>query len=190
MITARKTYSMLGHSALWETARQCCEILEAADLPHAIVGGVAVCLHGYRRNTVDVDLLIRHEDADSIRRVLLDAEYRWNPQECEFRSPHNVQVKFLLAEAPAGRDSSVRLPQPSNEASVTTIENLPVVELARLIEMKIACGQGSVRRTHRDFADVIELIVSNGLRRDYARFLNKTVRKTFRQLVLSSRGKA
>ncbi len=38
------------------------------------------------------------------------------------------------------------------------IEGLPVLRLSRLIEIKIACGAENVRRMHKDFADVVELI--------------------------------
>ena len=50
-------YAMLGSQNIWDVARICHELLDAAGVPHALVGGVAVCLHGYRRNTVDVDVL-------------------------------------------------------------------------------------------------------------------------------------
>ena len=62
------------------------------------------------------------------------------------------------------------------------IEGLTVLTLARLIESKLACGEGSVRRTHKDFADVVELIVANELGRSFARHLHKSLRETFREL--------
>ena len=55
--TAEETYAMLGNRSLWDTAAACHRILDDAGIPHAIVGGVAVCLHGYQRNTVDIDML-------------------------------------------------------------------------------------------------------------------------------------
>ena len=57
-----------------------------------------------------------------------------------------------------------------------------------LIESKIACGEGNLRRTHKDFADVVELIAKHDLRQSFARHLHKSLRKTFRQLVLQARG--
>ena len=46
MFTAQKVYTMLGNEPLWQTAEQCHDLLAAAEIPHAIAGGVAVCLHG------------------------------------------------------------------------------------------------------------------------------------------------
>lgn len=64
-----------------------------------------------------------------------------------------------------------------------------MLTLAKLIESKIACGEGNLRRTHKDFADVVELIVHNGLDSSFARFLHKSLRPAYRQLVRASRGK-
>ena len=188
MLSAAKTYAMLGSSSLWETARRTHDVLDLAGIPHAILGGVAVGLHGYRRNTIDVDLLVRREDADSIRGALGDAGFVWNRVAKEFMSPSGVAVQFLTAGDRAGADSQVRLPDPADSATLTTIEGLPVLTLARLIESKIACGEGSARRTHKDFADVVELIAARRLNRSFARHLHRSLRNTFRELVLRARG--
>ena len=66
---------------------------------------------------------------------------------------------------------------------------MPVLTLAKLIESKIACGMGNLRRTHKDFADVVELIVVNKINSSFARFLHKSLRATYRELVRRSRGK-
>ncbi len=64
----------------------------------------------------------------------------------------------------------------------------PPATLARLIEVKIACGEGNIRRTHKDFADVVELIASHDLDGTFAARIHKSVRKTFRALVKNARG--
>lgn len=63
------------------------------------------------------------------------------------------------------------------------IEGLPVLSLAALIESKLACGEGDPRRTHRDFADMIELVAIHGPEGSFDPHLDKTVRPAFRQLV-------
>ena len=60
------------------------------------------------------------------------------------------------------------------------------MKLSRLIEMKIASGLGSVRRTHKDFADVVELIAIRKLDSSFAQYLHKSVRQTFKELVRSA----
>jgi hypothetical protein len=60
--------------------------------------------------------------------------------------------------------------------------------LARLIETKIACGQGNARRMHKDFADVVELIAKHNLNSSFARKLHTSLQPTFRQLLANARG--
>ena len=187
MISARRAYAMLENETLWDVARHCHELLESAKIPHAVIGGVAVCLHGYQRNTVDLDLLVRSTDTVAIRALLEEAGFKWSEEQAEFRSPSGTPVQLLLAGERAGPGSEVRLSDPSDKAIVIEREGLAVVTLSRLIESKLACGLGSLRRTHKDFADVVELIVANRLGRSFARYLHRSVRETFLKLVINAR---
>ena len=81
MLTARKAYAMLENESLWQAAARCHEILAAAQVPHAVMGGVAVCLHGYQRNTVDVDVLVRRDDSDTVRDSLQRGGFTWNAKD-------------------------------------------------------------------------------------------------------------
>jgi hypothetical protein len=180
---------MLENESLWQTAEQCHAILAEAQIPHAVLGGIAVCLHGYQRNTVDVDLLVRRQDSFAVRENLQREGFAWDEEDKEFSSPSGVAVQFLVAGDRAGSGSEVRLPDPSDASVITEIEGLPVLRLSKLIESKIACGEGSLRRTHKDFADVVELILQNRLDGSFARYLHKSLRATYRQLVRASRGK-
>lgn len=183
--TAQQAFVMLGQDNLWDTARRCDEALRSNGLAYAIVGGVAVSLHGYQRNTVDVDILVRREDTVAVRECCKQHGFVWNSEERAFRDQNGVAVEFLISHEKAG--SGLNFPDPSDEVT-TSIEGLVVVSLPRLIELKMACGLGNMRRTYRDLADVIELIAIHDLGRDFARHLHKSLRKSFRELVLRARG--
>ncbi len=152
MATAAEVYVMLGNENLWQAAMFCHLTLASGEIPHAVCGGVAVWLHGYQRNTTDLDLIV---DRDR-----------------------------------AGKDSEVRLPSPTGDLNVETIEGLPVLRLSRLIEIKIACGAENVRRMHKDFADVVELISIRKLDGSFATYLHKSVRDIYRKQVQNARGEA
>lgn len=188
--STQETYEMLGSRGIWDTARRCDAALKEQSLPYAIVGGVAVCLHGYQRNTVDVDILVRREDSEAVRKALEQGGFVWDPGEREFRGPEDVAVQFLVSREPASDDRSlgINLPDPGQAGVTTQIEDLTVISLAHLIELKVACGLGNLRRTHRDLADVVELIAAHNLSRSFARHLHKAIRKEFRNLVLRARG--
>ena len=188
MSTAARTYAVLGKESLWDAARHAHELLAEAGLPHAIVGGVAVCLHGYQRNTVNVDLLVGRDEAPRVRAVLEAAGWKWKDERTEIQSPSGVVLQFLMAGDKAGIDAVVRFPDPADAEAVTELEGLPVLTLARLIESKLACGQGNLRRTHKDFADVVELIAVHRLSRSFARHLHSTLRDAFCEFVLHARG--
>ncbi len=181
---------MLDRSTIWETARRCDEALRQRGLPYAIVGGVAVCLHGYQRTTIDLDILVSRADTQSVREALEAAGFQWHAAEREFRDQNDVPVQCVISAEPAGSDVSlgVFLPEPDAEGVAIEIEGLRVVALSRWIELKMACGLGSLRRAFRDLGDVVELIAVHDLGRDYARFLPKRLRKEFRELVLRARG--
>jgi hypothetical protein len=183
MLTAKKVYEMLGNESLWEVAARCNELLTAAEIPYSICGGVAVCLHGYQRNTVDLDLVIRPDDSDAVRRVLTENGFRWDEGKAEFRTEDEIAVQFLIAGQKAGKGTEVAISEPIGDLNVEQLEGLSVVRLSRLIEMKIACGIGNLRRTHKDFADVVELIAARDLDGSFARYLHKSLRPTFRELV-------
>lgn len=188
MPTAQATYRMLANQTLWDVAVECHAALDAAGIPHAIAGGVAVCLHGYRRNTVDLDVLVRRDDQQRVRAALEATGYKWSAEQAEFRSPSGVPVQFLLSGERAGKGAEVLLPEPDAPGVTVEIEGLSVLDLARMIEAKLACGLGSPRRTHRDLADVVELIAIHQLSRSFARHLHKSLRPAFRELVQQSRG--
>lgn len=183
MITAQRVYQMLGNESLWDVALTCHSVLSAAGISYSICGGVAVCLHGYQRNTVDLDVVIRSDDTEAVRAALSDAGLVWDEANAEFRTPAGIAVQFLIAGRKAGPGSEVTIPDPAGEQNVEEREGLTVVRLSRLIEMKIACGMSNLRRTHKDFADVVELIAARHLDESFARYLHKSLRPAFRDLL-------
>jgi hypothetical protein len=130
---------------------------------------------------------VGRDDTTGIRRALEHNGFEWRAATSEFVSPGGIPVHLVMAGDRAGDDSEVSLPDPRDPASVVELDGLPVLVLERLIETKIACGLGNLRRTHKDFADVVELIARHGLSRSDARRLHRSVRKTFRELVLHAR---
>lgn len=187
--TARQVFTLLENETLWELAQRVHELLAHDGIDHAIVGGVAVCLHGYQRNTVDLDLLVEPADAAAVRLAFEAGGLQWNDSAKEFRSTAGVAVQFVLAGENEGPGQPATFPSPSDPKHITAIEGLPVLSLASLIQSKLACGLGSLRRTHRDFADVVELIAVHHLDGAFARFLHKSVRKEFRVLVRHAAGR-
>ncbi len=105
MPTAQQVYALLGNESLWDVAQTCHAALVQAGVPYAIVGG-AVCLRGYQRNTVDLDLLVRREDQATIQGALTSAGLTWSSERAEFVNASGNAVRFLLSGDHAGPGSA------------------------------------------------------------------------------------
>ncbi len=151
-----------------EVAREITEILREADLDGAIIGGVAVVLHGYVRTTVDVDVFSRSAIPD-VAAALRSDGFRPQRSSTEFRK-NGVPVHVLTAK-------QVR----TAPADFVEIEDVQTVSLPDLIAMKLSSGTRDMLRAI-DLADVIGLIRTQGLTPAFASKLPRAVRPDFRKL--------
>jgi hypothetical protein len=60
---------------LAEELRSLVAALEASGIDHAVCGGLAVAIHAQPRATMDIDLLVRSEALDAIKRVVRGLAY-------------------------------------------------------------------------------------------------------------------
>ena len=72
--------------------------------------------------------------------------------------------------------------EPDDEGAVVHVDGIPMVGLAKLIELKLASGLSNPRRA-QDLADVIALIDARELGKRFAARLDRSVRAEFRHLV-------
>jgi len=128
--------------------------LESAGIPYAIVGGMAVNAHGHPRTTGDVDLLLTSASFNAFLRIVESGEFaRVTGRPRRFLDPATgITFDFLVSGMfpGSGRPGPIAYPDPVDVA--ITIRDLPVVNLAVLIELKLAAHR------HQDFADVVNLI--------------------------------
>lgn len=175
-------------SAVQETLRGIAERLDGLKVPYAIVGGMALFQHGYRRFTEDVDVLVgrdglrrAHEGLDGLGYVPTFAGSRGLRD-----TATGVRIDFLVAgEFPGdGAPKPVAFPDP-DAADVVERHGVRYLGLAALINLKLASGMSSPGRL-RDLADVMELIRSARLTDAFAAGLDDSVRVKFRELVAAS----
>ena len=174
---------MPSFEALLQTARDCHELLAAANIAHVIIGGVAVRLHGYARESRDLDLLVRCDDKDRIQRTFQSAQYVWNKYRQAYRSPKtSVRIDFRYSGQDAG-NGEIFLPEPRDIQIRAIISGLPVLTLIQLIETKLGCGLNHENgRRKKHYNDVVELIIANGLDRLDVNNLHTSVRAGFCEL--------
>jgi hypothetical protein len=90
--------------------------LEEMRIDYAVVGGMALTAHGYRRTTVDVDILVRREDNLRIREALDGLGYvpPFAGSKNLRDTQTGVRIKFLISgEFPGdGKPKPVSFPDP------------------------------------------------------------------------------
>ena len=158
-----------GKGAILDTAREVSRLMREAGIDAAIIGGVAVVLHGHVRTTVDVDLFVSGS-TDAVGDVLKAGGFEFDPAKREFAKA-GVPVHLVTIE---------QLKRPPS--AFVEIEGIRTVDLASLIEMKLRSGTSDPLRA-QDVADVIGLIRHHNLTATFARDIDKRLRPEFRKLV-------
>lgn len=147
------------HGAIHATIVAITRKLDELGIPYAVVGGMAMFAHGYRRFTEDVDLLIPpeglarlHESVDGLGYVPAFPGSR-NLRD----AATGVRIEFLLSgEFPGdGKPKPVAFPHPA--ANCIERDGVRYLNIEKLVELKLASGLSSPGRL-RDLADVQELI--------------------------------
>ena len=174
-----------GRGAVHTTLRSLVGRLTEESIPYAIVGGMALNLYGYRRETVDVDVLMTREGLERFHQRLVGRGYvlAFSGARKSFRDPETgVKIEVLTTgEFPGdGKPKPVVFPDPAKVA--VNRGGYAVVALEKLIEMKIASGLSAPHRLHVDLGDVQRLIEELRLPVDLDRRLDLSVRAEYRRL--------
>ncbi len=158
-----------------ETMRRLVKRLEKAGIAYAVVGGMAVFAQGYRRTTNDLDVLLTAEGFEEFRERFVPKDYdRHEGRPRRFTDKKSeVSVDVLIAgRYPGnGKPGPIAYPDPANV--VTIIEDIRVLDLPTLIQLKLAA------RRHQDFADVVNLIRVHNLDESYQDKLHSSLHRDY-----------
>lgn len=167
------------HKALQKITRR----LEELGVSYAVVGGMAMFLHGYRRFTEDVDLLVTREGLAEVHRRLEGLGYvpPFSGSKQLRDTEDGVRIEFLVTgDYPGdGKPKPVAFPDPAQ--SSVELKGMRCLALPQLIELKLASGMTSPGRL-KDLADVQELIRTLHLTEELADQLNPFVQQKYREL--------
>ena len=158
-----------------QSLRRLAKRLEKAGIPYAVMGAMAVNLHGARRTTDDVDVLLTPEGLQRFRQELLPKFYK--PTEGRSRRfterKSGVQVDCLVTGHFPGRGRPGPFAFPDPQEVAVEIEKVQVVNLPQLIQLKLAA------RRHYDFGDVGFLIHVHNLDESFMEKLHPSVHQDF-----------
>lgn len=166
------------HKTLERVAKR----LDEEHIPHVVVGGMALGLHGYVRVTEDVDLLVTREGLDRIHERLVGRGYvpAFPGARKRLRdTTTGVKVDFLTTgEYPGdGKPKSIAFPDPQEVA--VNREGYAVISLAKFVELKLASAATATMRNFKDLADVQVVIVDLKAPRELGEQIDPSVRDEY-----------
>ncbi len=170
-------------SAVHAALRKVTERLNRLGVSYAVVGGMALFRHGFRRFTEDIDILVTRDGLKTIHREL--EGLGWRPPFTGSKNlrdtEHGVRVEFIVAgDYPGdGKPKPVAFPDPATVAEEH--DGIHWLELTALVELKLASGMTGAARL-RDLADVQELIRLLALPAEFGEQLNPFVRDRYAEL--------
>lgn len=177
------TRFFMGEADVQRALAKVARLLDEDGIPYAIVGAMALNAYGYRRVTVDVDLLLTPGGLEEFKRRHLGLGYVAKfPGSKGVRDTENgVPIDFVLTgDYPGdGLPKPVAFPDPSSAA--VRNDRVALLPLPRLIELKLASGMTAPHRL-KDLADVIEVIRALDLPETMAGDLDPYVRDKYREL--------
>ncbi|HVT90455.1 MAG TPA: hypothetical protein VHD56_16495 [Tepidisphaeraceae bacterium] len=151
-----------------ETAQRISALLKDHHIRGAIIGGVAVVLHGHLRTTRDVDVLVP-QPLEDFRPILESAGVKYSAGKRE----------FILDSIPIHLvDEKMVQPPPTK---LIEIDHITTVSLVDLINMKLRTGLAKTTRA-QDIADVIGLIRRHKLTGAFSSKIDRSLRSEFRKL--------
>jgi hypothetical protein len=169
-------------SAVFRTMREIAARLDRLGIPYAIVGGMALFQHGYRRFTEDVDILVTadglkllHEKLEGLG-YLPPIEGSKNLRDTDT----GVKIEFLVSGGYPGDGLPKPVTFPNPEDIAVVIDGVRCASLPKLVELKLASGTASWRL--KDLADVQEMIRIFDLPESVAELLDPSVRDSYRHL--------
>jgi hypothetical protein len=173
----------MGTADVQQALERLAQVLDEKGIPYAVIGAMALNEWGYRRVTVDVDVLLTAEGLRALKEEVLGRGYTEKfPGSRGLRDTvAGVNVDVVLAgEYPGdGKPKPVSFPDPAKAA--VRGRRVALLALPTLVELKLASGMSAPHRL-KDLADVLELVRALSLPRDLAASLDGSVRAKYEEL--------
>ncbi len=173
-----------GQGRLKKTYERLAKRLDELNVSYNLIGGYALILHGVRRFTEDIDLLVSDKGLIKLHQELIGRGYvRVAPGNRNLRDAETgVRIEFLVTGEFPGDGKQKPIAFPSPEAVIDIVEGIKVINLKSLIELKISSGMTAKDRL-QDLADVQRLIKQHHLTSDFTKQLHPYVHSKFLELL-------
>jgi len=164
-----------GTDPVHQTMDRVTQKLAEAQIPYALVGGMAVNAHRHQRTTGDVDILLTAAGLAAFTQRFVGADFESvanRPRRFVDRANGVTFDVLVMGLFPgSGLPGPIAYPDPAAVSEV--INNKCVVNLPTLIQLKLAAQR------HKDFGDVVELIRVHNLDEAFRQHLHPAVHGDF-----------
>lgn len=127
-------------------------LFEQNNIPHALIGGLALACYGSTRATIDLDLLIPEEHKQKSRELLLANGFNLTNESSEVMQFSGIgYIDILIARRPISQKML-------EEANLNGPEGIRFVKTEDLIGLKIQAYVNDRTREFQDKADIQFLI--------------------------------
>lgn len=169
--------------AVQKAMRRIAKRLDELGVPYAIVGGMALFQHGFRRFTEDVDILVTREGLTTIHENLRGLGYLppFAASKHLRDTELGVKIEFLVSGGYPGDGKPKPIAFPDPAAVAVEMDGRKYIGLTTLIELKLASGMSNEQRG-KDLVDIQQLIQAAHLPLDLADQLNPYVQEKYRAL--------
>ena len=148
---------MPSHSRLQELLLELAKALEAADVDHALIGGLALAPHGFPRGTKDIDFLIHENAIERVRALMRQRGAEPIQEDAEFSTylDHGIRADFQHARREISQEMLAR-------AAPVPFDGTPiqVLQAEDLIGLKVQASWSNPSRL-QDLIDIERLLGAN-----------------------------
>lgn len=173
----------MGQADVQQALVRLAETLDRLDIPYAVLGAMALNEWGYRRVTVDVDVLLTADGLARLKAAVLGRGYleKFVGSRGLRDVANDVTIDIVLAgEYPGdGKPKPVAFPDPASAA--VRGQRVALLPLPTLLELKLASGLSAPHRL-KDLADVLEVVRALDLPRELGQQLDASVRDKYDEL--------
>jgi hypothetical protein len=173
----------MGEAEVQKALDKLVDLLNREGIPYAVIGAMALNEFGYRRVTVDVDVLLTPEGLAAFKARHLGRGYieKFPGSRGVRDAEHGVDIDVVLTGSYPGdgKPKPVVFPDPARVAERGT--RVALLPLVTLLELKLASGLTAPDRL-KDLADVQEVIRIRQLPRALSADLDPFVRDKYLEL--------
>jgi hypothetical protein len=173
----------MGEAEVQKAMAKLVDLLDRDGIPYAVIGAMALNEFGYRRVTVDVDVLLTPEGLAAFKARHLGRGYveKFPGSRGMRDAEHGIDIDVVLTGSYPGdgKPKPVVFPDPAQAAERGA--RVALLPLPTLIELKLASGLTAPDRL-KDLADVQEVIRIGQLPRTLAADLDPFVRDKYLEL--------